>query len=222
MEECVFRDCVIHATTAQGNLDFDTTIFERCKFTGEFPGCDFGARSTPNGKTRGTIKDCDLREAILDIVGFSNCDLSTLKLPRWPHFTITNPTATCPLIPNPVQLPRNRNHKRGRKRPNAIHQGGHLLRPPLLPETLYDEKQLRQLLDSRARDHSLGQHSARRLAIQHPFFALPTLPITAHTDSRLQDTSHAVSSETHHDLHPRLLGGGAGCTGAHVPIAAEL
>ena len=146
VEGCVFRDCSIHATTTQGNLDFDTTIFERCKFTGEFPGCDFGARSTPNGKTRGTIKACDFRKATLDIVGFSNCDLSTLKLPRWPHFTITNPTATCPLIPNPVNCPEIEIIREVGNDLTPFTKGVIYYAPLLLPETLYDEKQLRQLL----------------------------------------------------------------------------
>ena len=148
VEECVFRDCAIHATTPQGNLDFDTTIFERCKFTGEFPGCDFGARSTPNGKTRGTIRDCDLRHAILDIVGFSNCDLSTLKLPRWPHFTITNPTATCPLIPNPLNCPEIEIIRETGMDLTPLTKGVIYYAPLLVSETLYEEKQLRQLLSS--------------------------------------------------------------------------
>jgi len=148
VEECLFRDCVIHATTTQANLDFDTSIFERCKFTGEFPGCDFGARSTPNGKTRGTIKDCDLREAILDIVGFSNCDLSTLKLPRWPHFTITNPTATCPLIPNPLNCPEIDIIREVGMDMTPLTKGISYYAPLLVTETRYDEKQLRDLLAS--------------------------------------------------------------------------
>lgn len=148
VEECVFRDCVIHATATQGNLDFDTSTFERCKFTGEFPGCDFGARSTPNGKTRGTIKDCDFRKATLDIVGFSNCDLSTLKLPRWPHFTITNPSATCPLIPNPLNCPEIEIIREVGMDLTPLTKAVTYYAPLLVSETLYEEKQLRQLLSS--------------------------------------------------------------------------
>ena len=147
-DECLFRDCVIHATTDQANLDFDTSIFERCKFTGEFPGCDFGARSTPNGKTRGTIKDCDLREAILDIVGFSNCDLSTLKLPHWPHFTITDTTATCTLIPNPLNCPEIDIIREVGMDMTPLTKGIIYYAPLLWTQTRYNEKQLRELLSS--------------------------------------------------------------------------
>lgn len=61
-----------------------------------------GRPSQNHGRTRGTIADCDFTGARLDLVSFNNCDLNTIKLPRWPHFTITDPSTTVGRIPNPL------------------------------------------------------------------------------------------------------------------------
>ena len=100
------------------------------------------------GLGRGTIRDCDLRDATLDIVGFSNCDLSTLKLPRWPHFTITNPTATCPLIPNPLNCPEIEIIREAGMDLTPLTKGVSYYAPLIVSETIYEEDQLRQLLSS--------------------------------------------------------------------------
>ncbi len=61
-------------------------------------------RSKP-GYKRQTIRDCNLTDAELDFVTFSNCDLATLSLPRWPHFALLNPAAVAPRIQNPLNGP---------------------------------------------------------------------------------------------------------------------
>lgn len=146
VDRCKFQDCFIGAKKAQSDHQFFTSTFERCKFTGEFWGCEFGFRTDLQGKTRGTIADCDFTEATLDLVSFNNCDLSTLKLPRWPHFTIADPSTTASRIPNPLEC-REIEILRDTCLPHKpITKGIIWYAPYLLEETKYEEDALRQLL----------------------------------------------------------------------------
>ncbi len=47
----------------------------------------------------GTIEGCDLSESNLDWVLFSNCDMGTLVLPGWPHFTLLDPEKVARSLP---------------------------------------------------------------------------------------------------------------------------
>lgn len=99
--QCIFRSCIIRAKKPQVDHQFFTSTFEGCRFIGKFPGCEFGFRIDLHGKQRGTIANCDFTAAELDLVSFNNCDLNTMKLPLWPHFTIAEPATTAGRIPNP-------------------------------------------------------------------------------------------------------------------------
>ena len=57
-----------------------------CRFTGKYSGNDFGR--WPDGPWNGSLEDCDFTEARLDACRFIGCDVSTLRFPRWPHFTL--------------------------------------------------------------------------------------------------------------------------------------
>lgn len=59
---------------------------------GRLSGCDFGHREPHMpGREHGAIEDCDFSEALLDGCRFHGCDMRTLRLPRWPCFTILDP-----------------------------------------------------------------------------------------------------------------------------------
>ena len=63
-----------------------------CRFKGRFAGNDFGFREDGNARERaGGIEDCDFSEAQLHGVAFFNCDMTTIRLPRWPCFTFLDP-----------------------------------------------------------------------------------------------------------------------------------
>ena len=146
IKDCTFEDCLIGAKKAQSDQQFFTSTFERCKFVGEFWGCEFGFRNNLHGKTRGTILDCDFAQAMLDWVSFNNCDLNTLKLPRWPHFTVTTPGTTAKRIPNPRGCDEIETLRSTCLDQAPITKGITCYAPFLLEETIYTDDELRQLL----------------------------------------------------------------------------
>lgn len=148
VNNCTFQDCLIGAKKAQADHQFFTSTFERCKFVGDFWGCEFGFRNALHGKTRGTIADSDLSEARLDLVSFNNCDVGTLKLPHWPHFTILDPSATAKLIPNPKTCGDLDTLKATCLAQKPITKAITCYAEFLLEETIYDRVELRRLLSS--------------------------------------------------------------------------
>jgi hypothetical protein len=72
------------------DFQFDQARFENVKFLGHFCGIDFGwwDNSEP-----GWVKNCDFTEATLDACRFLNTDMSTIKLPLWPNFSIPDPSS---------------------------------------------------------------------------------------------------------------------------------
>ena len=65
-----------------------------CRFKGRLSGCDFGywpkVSNLPEG-LHGFIEDCDFTEARMDGCRIMGCDPRTLRLPKWPCFTILDP-----------------------------------------------------------------------------------------------------------------------------------
>jgi len=96
-----FIGCTIHVKRELKNFSFCHAYIEKCRLRGRFTGCDFGLQiEPPRDDSEGPlyypaagIVDTDLSMARLDGCRFINCDLSTLKLPRWPCFTVTDPRA---------------------------------------------------------------------------------------------------------------------------------
>lgn len=91
-----FINCMIRVKRQLNNFRFHKAYFEKCQFRGRFSGCDFGRRidDDPPGflySPEAGIVDCDLSAAKLDFCRFINCDLSTLRLPLWPFFTVRDP-----------------------------------------------------------------------------------------------------------------------------------
>ncbi len=85
-------DCIIQAKSELKNKRWARMNFKGCRFKGRFTGNDFGFREDDLDKWRlGGIENCDFSEARLDACRFYNCDMSTIRLPRWPCFTLLEP-----------------------------------------------------------------------------------------------------------------------------------
>jgi hypothetical protein len=85
-------DCAIHAKSQLKGLPWTAMKLKGCRFKGRFAGNEFGFREDGDARERaGGIEDCDFSEAQLQGCGFYNCDMSTIRLPRWPCFTFLNP-----------------------------------------------------------------------------------------------------------------------------------
>lgn len=83
-----FIDCTIQAKSELKNVRWAPMNFRGCRFKGRFAGNDFGYREDDLDKWKiGGIEDCDFSEARLDGCRFFNCDMRTIRLPRWPCFT---------------------------------------------------------------------------------------------------------------------------------------
>ncbi|QRK07051.1 hypothetical protein JQX13_44530 [Archangium violaceum] len=85
-------DCTIQAKSELKTLPWAPMKLKGCRFKGRFGGNDFGFREDLDERWRvGGIEDCDFSEARLNGCRFFNCDMSTIRLPRWPCFTFMDP-----------------------------------------------------------------------------------------------------------------------------------
>ncbi|QRN95404.1 hypothetical protein JRI60_41070 [Archangium violaceum] len=93
IREARFIDCTIDLKQELRNhRDWVSASLEGCRFKGRMLGCDFGSfPGYTSGGEHGHVEDCDFSEARLDLCRFHNCDMRTLRLPRWPCFTILDP-----------------------------------------------------------------------------------------------------------------------------------
>lgn len=91
-----FINCTIRVKRQLTNYRFYRAYFERCQLKGRFAGCEFGRWTEDDPEDplywpKAGIVDTDLSAARLDGCRFMNCDLSTLRLPLWPCFTVCDP-----------------------------------------------------------------------------------------------------------------------------------
>lgn len=87
-----FINCTIQVKGEIKTLAWAPMKLTGCRFTGRFGGNDFGFREDLDERRKlGGIEDCDFSEASLNGCRFFNCDMSTIRLPRWPCFTIMDP-----------------------------------------------------------------------------------------------------------------------------------
>lgn len=84
-------DCTIEVKKELRNFPWTHAHLKGCRFTGAMTGSDFGHWSFDKGMDRGSVEDCDFTDARLDACRFVGCDLSRLKLPSWPCFTVLDP-----------------------------------------------------------------------------------------------------------------------------------
>lgn len=85
-----FLNCEFIFPKKTSNYDWFGANLESCNFKGTFIGHDFGHSEKLRYPT-GAIKGCNFEEAILDGCRFFECDMGTIKLPKWPCFTILSP-----------------------------------------------------------------------------------------------------------------------------------
>lgn len=85
-------DCTIEVKQELKNKSWTCAALKGCRFTGRMVGCDFGPwLGNATGWEQGAVEDCDFSEARLDQCRFHDCDMRTVRLPRWPCFTILDP-----------------------------------------------------------------------------------------------------------------------------------
>jgi len=86
-------DCSIEVTQELVNhQEWIYAQLKGCRFKGRLSGCEFGHwPDYASDSGTGSIEDCDFSEAQLDGCRFHGCDMRTIKLPRWPCFTILDP-----------------------------------------------------------------------------------------------------------------------------------
>ena len=89
-----FIDCDIEVKRQLKEVRWYSAYLKGCRFTGRLFSCDFG--HVPNSKLlyedMGGIEDCDFTAAHVHACRFVGCDTSTLKFPRWPYFTLLEPS----------------------------------------------------------------------------------------------------------------------------------
>jgi hypothetical protein len=66
--------------------------FVSCRFHGVFSGIDFGHKEDSEfHEDFGAVEGCDFTDATVDGCRFFNVDVSTLRLPAWPHAVLLEP-----------------------------------------------------------------------------------------------------------------------------------
>lgn len=87
-----FIDCSIELKQELKNFSWTCAALKGSRFMGRMLGCDFGPwPGNARGWEYGALEDCDFSDARLDLCRFHGCDPRTLRLPRWPCFTILDP-----------------------------------------------------------------------------------------------------------------------------------
>lgn len=72
------------------NFHFERAHLDGVSFFGSYSGCDFGDWDTDQNSS---IANANFANARLDGCRFLNCDARTILFPRWPCFTIIDPSA---------------------------------------------------------------------------------------------------------------------------------
>ncbi|WP_224249076.1 hypothetical protein [Hyalangium gracile] len=86
-----FIDCTFIFKKPLRDFRWETAHLQGCRFKGHLIGNDFG--ELPYAPGKGSIVDCDFSEARLHGCRFLACDVNSLRLPRWPCFTIFDPVS---------------------------------------------------------------------------------------------------------------------------------
>jgi len=86
--EVKFVGCQIDAKRKLINCqEWCRNSIRQCTFTGTYSGNDFGHWDSPLGE----LQDCDFSKAILDRCRMMDCDVKSIRFPRWPCFTVLQP-----------------------------------------------------------------------------------------------------------------------------------
>jgi hypothetical protein len=85
-------DCTIETRRELDEVWWTNMRFEGCRFKGRYSSVEFGQRAgVDKWWEHGGIENCDFSEARLDLCGFHGCDMRSIRLPKWPCFTILDP-----------------------------------------------------------------------------------------------------------------------------------
>jgi hypothetical protein len=85
----IVKDSEVIAVKAQKDDRLFKARFINCRFHGVFSGIDFGrSHNVERDGDFGGIEGSDFTDATLDGCRFFNVDVSTLRLPRWPHVVL--------------------------------------------------------------------------------------------------------------------------------------
>ena len=93
--DSVFEQCEVRWKGPLKNKSWLSVLFSGCVFRGEYIGNRFGheTRVTRSGAMLGGMVDCDLTDCSLDGTSFLNCDITKIKFPAWPSFTLIAPVS---------------------------------------------------------------------------------------------------------------------------------
>lgn len=93
------EDCNVVAAKRQRDFRFFRARFIGCSFFGTYSGIDFGRRGEVEVEGDfGSVENCDFTNAVLDGCRFFNVEVSTLRLPRWPHVVVEKPHLLADLV----------------------------------------------------------------------------------------------------------------------------
>jgi hypothetical protein len=89
----IVRTTVVDSDVVAVKRQKDDRLFQarfiNCRFRGVFSGIDFGqSHNVARDGDFGGVEGCDFTEAKLDGCRFFNVDVSSLRLPRWPHVVL--------------------------------------------------------------------------------------------------------------------------------------
>lgn len=88
----IVKDSDVIAVKRQRDYRLYRARFFNCRFHGVFSGIDFGrADDTEFFGDFGAVEGCDFTDATVDGCRFFNVDVSTLRLPTWPHAVLLEP-----------------------------------------------------------------------------------------------------------------------------------
>lgn len=101
-----FIDCSIVVKQELKNSSWTCAALKGCRFKGRMSGCDFGPWQGYTQRWEyGSVEDCDFTEARLSNCRFHGCDMRTVRLPKWPCFTILDPIGRAQEL-NSIKWPR--------------------------------------------------------------------------------------------------------------------
>ncbi len=89
---CSFLDCTLVAHR-EFKKSLDACRWLGCHFVGDYCGVGFGSRGRYCELSAGEmVVNCDFSKANLDMCGFYEADLKTIRFPSWPNVTILRPS----------------------------------------------------------------------------------------------------------------------------------
>lgn len=93
-----FNSCSITITKRLKNYEWFGARFDNCSFQGELTGLRFGNFPDEVLESFGDVTNCSFESAVLHLTDFLNVDISSITFPRWPGFTVPEPSTHSDLL----------------------------------------------------------------------------------------------------------------------------